>query len=308
MISVPQLLGVLFGTGVALGAAVTVALYSAVPPKKRVRAIKCKEVRPGSNHYTAVAGTLQATAAAAVLRWYGPEFSPKAVPRFYDVSGLTEDPAVFRQVVDVFVSRFKLLKPPVTHIAGYDARGFLLAAPIALDMGVPCVLLRKDAKSPGVLAESAGYTKEYAEAKADQMSLRVGSISPGDNVVLIDDLIATGGTALAGFELVKGLGANVAEFAAVICLPGLDGKRRYAAAPLVFVIRLVCQTIAMPCSLRQAFPGVAKIRAAQDGAFKTVSVFTLLDDDAVGDDMGRDPARWREKSRSVPCLVFAGHR
>ena len=78
--------------------------------------------------------------------------------------------------------------------------------------------------SPGVLAESAGYTKEYAEAKADQMCLRVGCISPGDNVVLIDDLIATGGTALAGFELVQGMGAKVAEFAAVTCLPGLHGE------------------------------------------------------------------------------------
>lgn len=224
MISVPQLLGVLFGTGVALGAAVTVACYSAIPSKKKLRAIKYKEVSPGSNHFTAAAGTPQAKAAAAVLRWYGPDFSPKAVPRFYDVSGLTEDPAVFRQVIDLFVARFRSLKPRVTHIAGYDARGFLLAAPIALDMGIPCVLLRKDAKSPGVLAESAGYTKEYAEAKADQMCLRVGCISPGDNVVLIDDLIATGGTALAGFELVQGMGAKVAEFAAVTCLPGLHGE------------------------------------------------------------------------------------
>ena len=233
MISVPQLLGVLFGTGVALGAAVSVACYSIFPPKKRVRGIKYTEVRPGSKHYTAAPGTPQAVAVAAALRWYGPTFSPKAVPKFYDVSGLTEDPAVFREVIDLFVARFKALQPRVTHIAGYDARGFLLAAPIALEMGIPCVLLRKDAKSPGVLVESAGYTKEYAEAKADQMSLRVGCIAPGDSVVLIDDLIATGGTALAGFELVRGLGANVAEFAAVICLPGLDGEMTSTVTPLL---------------------------------------------------------------------------
>ena len=88
--------------------------------------------------------------------------------------------------------------------------------------------------------------------------MRLGSVKSGDRVVLVDDLIATGGTALAGFDLVDSLGATVYEFAAMVALPFLDG--------------------------------VGKIHAYKDGKFKDVSCFTMVDDSSIGPEMGRDPA------------------
>ena len=87
--------------------------------------------------------------------------------------------------------------------------------------------------------------------------MRLGSVTAGDRVVLIDDLIATGGTALAGFDLVDMLGASVHEFAAMVSLPFLDG--------------------------------VGKIHAYKDGTYKEVSCFTMVDDSSIGPEMCRDP-------------------
>lgn len=204
---------------------------------------------------------------AAKYVWYSPAFSPKDVPRFYDVASITECPATFRSVINVLADRYSVPGGP-THVAGYDARGFAIGAPLALELGIPFVLLRKDAKSPGVLVESAGYDKEYAEEKLDKMCLRVGSIKRGSRVVLVDDLIATGGTAISGMQLVQELGATVYEFTAILSLPFLGG--------------------------------VEKIRAYMGGVFRDTSVFTLLDDDTVGDANCGDPSHWAEGLRIVP--------
>lgn len=205
------------------------------------------------------------------IRWFGPKFSPKDVPRFYDVSSITERPAAFQALVDVFVARYGAGgpkgRPPPTKILGYDARGFILGAAVAVALGIPLVLLRKDRKNPGVLVESAAYDKEYSEAAAERMCLRLGSVGPGDRVVLVDDLIATGGTALSGIELVTALGATVHEFAAVIELPALNG--------------------------------IQKIRTANGGRYRDVPVFTLLVDEELGPEACWDPADWKEGSRVV---------
>ena len=229
-----------------------------------------KFVEIEKNYFTLDPQGTAANRIAGAIRWYSANFSPKAVPRFYDAGSLTENPQVFKLVIDVLVTRYSNLpageRP--THILGYDARGFLLGTPVALGLGIPFVMLRKDNKSPGVLCKSSTYTKEYAEAKDDAMVLRVDSLKPDSRVVLIDDLIATGGTAISGFELCKMLNARVVEFCAVIGIPGLDG--------------------------------VKKIHEYHNGFYKDVNVFTLIHDSIVSDQSCGDPVAWpKDKSRLI---------
>eukprot|EP00760_Papus_ankaliazontas_P034361 PhM_4_TR7148/c0_g1_i1/m.39058/K00759/APRT, apt; adenine phosphoribosyltransferase len=207
---------------------------------------------------------------ANVIRWYSPDFSPKDVPRFCDLASICENPEVFRLVIDIFVERYKAAgKEGPTHIAGYESRGFILAAPIAYALGIPCIMLRKCGKVPGVLSVSSEFHKEYSESQAETMSLRVGSIKKGDRVVLVDDLIATGGTAVTGFELVYGLGAEVFEFAAITELPSLHG--------------------------------VKNIHCADGGKYKDISVFTMLSFESITEKSCADPVGWPQgKSRVVP--------
>lgn len=222
------------------------------------------------NYYTLDSKSPTALQIASAIRWYSPHFSPKPVPRFYDAGSLTENPTVFRLVIDVLVQRYRSMSESErpTHILGYDARGFLLGTPVALGLGVPFVMLRKDNKSPGVLVKSSVYQKEYTEAKDDSMVLRVDSLKPDSRVVLIDDLIATGGTAISGFELCKMINARVVEFCAVIGIPGLDG--------------------------------VKKIHEFQDGYYKDVAIFTLIHDSIVDDKSCGDPSQWPAgKSRII---------
>lgn len=215
---------------------------------------------------------------ASKLTWFSAAFSPKDVPRFYDISAVTENPELFRAVVQSMSARYRAMgdKAP-THILGFDARGFLLGAPIAYELGIPFVMMRKAEKSPGVLLRSEPYHKEYAEAHPDTMAIRQGSIGPGSRVVLVDDLIATGGTAISGFQLVEASGATVVEFAAVIGIPFLDG--------------------------------VAKIHSEGNGKFKDVPVFTLVHDSAITDATCGDPTAWENgKSRIIPYSVAIQQR
>mmetsp|Transcript_10030 Transcript_10030/g.31453 ORF Transcript_10030/g.31453 Transcript_10030/m.31453 type:complete len:247 (-) Transcript_10030:37-777(-) len=228
------------------------------------------EVTPGSKHFALDPESDDGKYLSQKIWWFGPKFSPKDVPAFYDVSSISEDPECFRKVTDLFVNRYKAMgEAGPTHVLGYDARGFIIGPPIALALGIPFVLFRKDAKHPGVVVESSGYSKEYAEKKLDAMCMRLGSIKPGARVLLIDDLIATGGTALAGFELCLSCGVDVCEFAAVIDLP-------------------FCK-------------GVEKIREYAGGRFKDTPIFTLVDGRTIPDANGRDPVNWTEDSRVVPA-------
>jgi adenine phosphoribosyltransferase len=252
--------------GVVIGA---IGSWSA-SRKGRRGAPESQRIEEGRLHFIPHRDSPIVKALADAIWWFGPDFSPKPVPRFYDVASICENPAVFREVVNLFEQRYRAMpeheRP--TAICGYDARGFILGAPIALALGVKFVLLRKDKKSPGVLVESSAFEKEYKEVHAEQMCLRVGSLAPADRVVLIDDLIATGGTAVAGIELVEAIGAAVVEFAAVTCLPGLGGSQF--------------------------------IHSAHRGRYARVPVYTLVEDEAIGDERCRDPRAWREAGRVVP--------
>eukprot|EP00287_Rhodomonas_sp_CCMP768_P017539 CAMPEP_0202812822 /NCGR_PEP_ID=MMETSP1389-20130828/4387_1 /ASSEMBLY_ACC=CAM_ASM_000865 /TAXON_ID=302021 /ORGANISM="Rhodomonas sp., Strain CCMP768" /LENGTH=276 /DNA_ID=CAMNT_0049484299 /DNA_START=12 /DNA_END=839 /DNA_ORIENTATION=+ len=267
MISVPQLLMGLTGFGAVVGA---LATYTIMASTKRSRAkVKVTETSKGSNCFVPVA-TAKVLKAAKAVRWYSPPFSPKNVPRFYDVSSFTEDPDLFQFIIDLFVGHYEGFPPSQrpTCIVGCDARGFVLGPPIAMAMGIKFVLLRKDQKAPGVLVEGSGYSKEYAEAHDERMCLRLGSVSPKDRVVIIDDLLATGGTAIAGMEVVTALGATVTQFGAIVALEGLNG--------------------------------IENIRKAHGGKYKGVPIFTLFSDAMVGDGTRGDPSQWKLKGRLVP--------
>uniref|UniRef100_A0A0A9XPN1 adenine phosphoribosyltransferase n=1 Tax=Lygus hesperus TaxID=30085 RepID=A0A0A9XPN1_LYGHE len=108
-----------------------------------------------------------------------------------------------KSIRDYFVSRYRAMgvNGP-THILGFDARGFLFGPMIAVELGIPFVLMRKAEKNCGLLVKSEPYDKEYKEAAPEVMTVRYGSIGKGARVVLVDDVLATGGTALSGLQLV----------------------------------------------------------------------------------------------------------
>lgn len=151
---------------------------------------------------------------------------PSTGVQFRDITPLLQNPKVFRVLVDEFVHRYFDVKPDA--IAGLDARGFILGAVVAYELNVGFVPIRKKGKLPfTTVAES--YELEYGSATVE---LHTDAVKPGDRVVLIDDLIATGGTMLAGKRLLEKLGANVIEGAAIVDLPELGGSQRLREAGL----------------------------------------------------------------------------
>jgi len=147
---------------------------------------------------------------------------PAAGVQFRDITPLLQNPKVFRILIDAFVHRYlePALRPDV--VAGLDARGFILGAVLAYELNVGFVPIRKKGKLPfDTVAET--YELEYGSATVE---LHTDAVSPGDKVVLIDDLIATGGAMMAGRRLLERLGAIVTEGAAIVDLPELGGSTR----------------------------------------------------------------------------------
>lgn len=142
--------------------------------------------------------------------------------QFRDITPLLQDPRVFRVLIDAFVHRYMdpALRPDV--VAGLDARGFILGSVVAYELGLGFVPIRKKGKLPfTTIAET--YELEYGSATVE---LHTDAVRPGQRVLLIDDLIATGGTMMAGKILLEKLGATVVEGAAIVDLPELGGSQR----------------------------------------------------------------------------------
>ena len=141
--------------------------------------------------------------------------------QFRDITPLLQDPKVFRVLIDAFVHRYmdRDLRPDV--VAGLDARGFIIGSVIAYELGVGFVPIRKKGKLPFTTVEET-YELEYGSATVE---LHTDAVQPGDKVLLIDDLIATGGTMMAGKKLLEKLGATVMEGAAIVDLPELGGSQ-----------------------------------------------------------------------------------
>lgn len=145
--------------------------------------------------------------------------------QFRDITPLLQDPRVFRVLIDAFVHRYMhpALRPEV--VAGLDARGFILGSVVAYELGLGFVPIRKKGKLPFTTIEET-YELEYGSATVE---LHTDAVKPGQRVLLIDDLIATGGTMLAGKKLLEKLGATVIEGAAIVDLPELGGSDRVRA-------------------------------------------------------------------------------
>ena len=145
---------------------------------------------------------------------------------FRDITPLLSNPRVFRVLIDQFVHRYFDVRPNV--IAGLDARGFIIGSVVAYELGVGFVPIRKKGKLPFTTVEET-YELEYGSATVE---MHTDAVKTGDRVVLIDDLIATGGTMMAGKKLLERLGALVIEGAAIVDLPELQGSARLRAAGL----------------------------------------------------------------------------
>ena len=147
---------------------------------------------------------------------------PKPGINFRDVTTLFQDAEAFRATIDALVEVIGPLRPDI--VAAVDARGFLLGGALAYKLGKPVVLVRKKGKLPyRTVAED--YALEYGTATIE---VHADACRTGDRVVIIDDLIATGGTLLAAARLFRTLGGEVVGVAAVIDLPELGGSRRLA--------------------------------------------------------------------------------
>ncbi|MBI3157777.1 MAG: adenine phosphoribosyltransferase [Burkholderiales bacterium] len=144
--------------------------------------------------------------------------------QFRDITTLLANPRVFRVLVDQFVHRYFDARPAA--VAGLDARGFILGSVVAYELGVGFVPIRKKGKLPYTTVQES-YELEYGSATVE---VHTDAVGRGDRVLLIDDLIATGGTMLAGARLLQRLGAEVVEAAAIVDLPELGGSARLRAA------------------------------------------------------------------------------
>lgn len=150
-----------------------------------------------------------------------PDF-PKPGIVFRDITPLVKDPATLRLAVHQIIHPF--LGERLTAVVGMEARGFIFGSLVAWDLGIGFVPLRKPGKLPYDV-HSAAYDLEYGSAK---LEVHIDALGPGDRVLLVDDLIATGGTAAASCELIEKLGAEVAGCAFVVELDELDGRRLLA--------------------------------------------------------------------------------
>ncbi len=148
-----------------------------------------------------------------------PDF-PKPGILFYDISTLLMHPQAWQATIDRLAEAVKPHKPDL--LAGIESRGFLVAAPLALELGVGFVMVRKDGKLPGATVPYT-YDLEYG---TDTIEIQADAVEPGQRVVLLDDLLATGGTMNATAQLFRQCGGDVRAAACIIELTFLNGRDR----------------------------------------------------------------------------------
>ena len=145
---------------------------------------------------------------------------PKRGIQFRDITTLLKDRTGFRATVDQLVRRYQDVK--IDKIAGIEARGFILGAPLAYALGKGFVPIRKSGKLP---AATIGHDYEL-EYGSDRIEIHTDAIEKGENVLLVDDLIATGGTAEAACALIGKMGGKVVECCFIVDLPDIGGRAR----------------------------------------------------------------------------------
>jgi adenine phosphoribosyltransferase len=150
-----------------------------------------------------------------------PDF-PQSGILFRDITPLLADPRAFGHVVDVFVAHARARD--VEAVVGIESRGFIFGTPLAYRLGVPFIPVRKAGKLPAARM-SVEYSLEYGSS---QLDIHVDALTPGQKVVIVDDLLATGGTAAAAAKLVELVGGRVEEFLFLIELGFLGGREKLA--------------------------------------------------------------------------------
>ena len=159
-----------------------------------------------------------------------PDF-PKPGILFYDISPLLAHAGAWAEAVEQLADMIAPHEPDL--LVGIESRGFLVAAPLAFRMGCGFVMIRKKGKLPGDTIKHE-YSLEYG---SDTVEIKKDFIKPGQRVVILDDLLATGGTARATLELLKQVGANVVGAAFLIELVGLGGRDKLDGLPATALMR-----------------------------------------------------------------------
>jgi len=149
---------------------------------------------------------------------------PKQGIMFRDINSLLRDTEGYNLMIDMLVKRYENME--IDAIAGIESRGFILASLLAHKLNKKLILIRKPGKLPGETI-SEEYELEYGK---DKIEIQKEAINQGEKVLLTDDLVATGGTALAAANLVKKLGGDVVEVSFVIDLPDIGGKKKLLGA------------------------------------------------------------------------------
>jgi adenine phosphoribosyltransferase len=159
-----------------------------------------------------------------------PDFPKKGI-LFYDITSVLTSPAAFSYCVEAMVDIYN--GKNIDAVAAIEARGFVFAAPFAIRMGIPLLLIRKKGKLPGITL-SKKYDLEYAQA---EIEIHQEDVPKGKRVLLLDDLIATGGTLNAARDLLQAGGAVVPEIFGVVGLPFLKYEKILAPTPITTLIQ-----------------------------------------------------------------------
>ncbi|MET0413911.1 MAG: adenine phosphoribosyltransferase [Polyangiaceae bacterium] len=158
-----------------------------------------------------------------------PDF-PKPGILFRDITPLLANPKGFHVVIDALVERF--IGVQLDAVVAIESRGFIFGGALAARLNTSFVPARKPGKLPAA-TDRVSYALEYGEAT---LEMHQGALKPGARVIVVDDLLATGGTACAAGELVRGQGAQVVAYAFVIELDFLEGRQRLAPTPIVSLL------------------------------------------------------------------------
>ncbi len=158
-----------------------------------------------------------------------PDF-PKAGIVFKDITPILKDGLLFKETIKYLAEMIRDLKPD--YIAGIESRGFIIGAPLAMELGVGFTLIRKKGKLP-YKKKSVTYSLEYG---TDTLEIHEDAVEEGKKVIIIDDLLATGGTALASYELLKGIGADVLAVLFLVELEFLKGRERLSACKVMSLV------------------------------------------------------------------------
>src|SRR5215475_3576555 len=159
-----------------------------------------------------------------------PDFPKKGIV-FKDITPILGDPALFRASIDLFLERCRGRK--IDKIVGIDARGFVFGSAVAYELGVGFVPIRKRGKLP-YRTEIAKYSLEYGEA---EIEMHTDAVKAGERVVLVDDLLATGGTSAAAAVLIRKAGGDLLEAQFLIELQFLNGRKQLEPAPVTSFLK-----------------------------------------------------------------------